>query len=196
MILFDPVNDQDSGQYHCNFTIEQASGTAQILPAISSANISLNISGENNVSSAILHVLPFNNDSIATPSLNVKISHSGHTHVGALFRLVCDVEVTEDSTLQPSIQWSRTAIASNSSNSCSNNTISVPAVRTNNTVTLTFDPLKSFDAGEYICTATVMLANNSTVSNSSTEVPVVDLQCKHSAVYVSFPFQSHLPVKF
>ena len=41
VIVFAPIHDQEIGQYHCNVTIEQASGTTQILPAESSANIDL-----------------------------------------------------------------------------------------------------------------------------------------------------------
>ena len=37
VIVFDPVDDQDSGQYHCNFTI--ASNNTAVLPVMNSATL-------------------------------------------------------------------------------------------------------------------------------------------------------------
>ena len=82
------------------------------------------------------------------------------------FFAVCVVGVVDRLIVQPDIVWTKQAVSAGGDTAL--NTISVPPVRTNNTVTLTFNPTNTSDAGQYTCTATVNIsAINVTVSNYS-----------------------------
>ena len=43
VLVFDQVDDTDSGDYQCNITVSQASNNPNILPSMSNATNSLNI---------------------------------------------------------------------------------------------------------------------------------------------------------
>ena len=43
VVVFDQVDDTDSGDYQCNITVSQASNSSNILPSMSSATSNLNI---------------------------------------------------------------------------------------------------------------------------------------------------------
>ena len=43
VVVFDQVDDTDSGDYQCNITVSQASNNPNILPSMSSATSNLNI---------------------------------------------------------------------------------------------------------------------------------------------------------
>ena len=97
-------------------------------------------------------------------------SSSGTMSPGSSITLTCTVEVVQVLVVQPDIVWTKQAVIAGSDTAL--NTISVPLViydnNTVSTVTLTFNPTNTSDAGQYTCTATVNIsAINVTVTNNS-----------------------------
>ena len=91
---------------------------------------------------------------------------SGTMSPGSSITLSCTVGVVEGLIIQPAIVWTKQAVGVDGDTAL--NSISVGAVRTNNTVTLSINPINTSDAGQYTCTATVNVsAINITVTNSS-----------------------------
>ena len=76
--------------------------------------------------------------------------------------------------VQPSILWTKQAVGSNNTL----NSISKNVVKTNNTLTLTLNSIKTADAGQYTCTAIVNISTIDLIvtANSSTEV-VLQSEC-------------------
>ena len=102
---------------------------------------------------------------IALPPPAVTVDYNGTTmSIGSYLTLSCEVQVVEGLIVQPDIVWTKKAV----SNDGGNNIISVGAVRTDNTLTLTFNKLNTSDAGEYTCTTTINVSIiNLSVTNSS-----------------------------
>ena len=97
---------------------------------------------------------------IALPSLAVMVDYNGTMSIGSFLTLSCEVQVVEGLIVQPDIARTKRAV----SDGGGNNTISVGAVQTDNTLTLTY----TSDAGEYTCTAAVNVSViNLIVTNSS-----------------------------
>ena len=100
----------------------------------------------------------------ALPPPAVITTSSGIMSPGSSIILSCTVEVVEGLIVQPAIVWTKLAVDGDTAL----NSISVGAVRTNNTVTLSFNSINTSDAGQYTCTATVNIsAINITVTNNS-----------------------------
>ena len=77
-----------------------------------------------------------------TPMVTVSITASGNNTAGETYSLLCSVTATS----KPTITWSDPT----------NKTIlSDMVTATDNTSTLTFNPLSASDAGTYTCTATL-----------------------------------------
>ena len=101
---------------------------------------------------------------IALPPPAVMVDYNGTMSIGSFLTLSCEVQVVEGLIVQPDIVWTKRAV----SNGGGNIIISVGAVRTDNTLTLTFNKLNTSDAGEYTCTAAVNVSIiNLSVTNSS-----------------------------
>ena len=127
---------------------------------------------------------------------------SGTMSPSSSITLMCVVEVVQGLIVQPDIVWTKQAVSAGGDTALK--TISVPPLRTNNTVTLTFNPTNTSDAGQYTCTATVNIsAINVTVSNYS----MVDIRLQSERVTavanfglfffpstLSHILQSHLPL--
>ena len=107
--------------------------------------------------------------SIALPSPAVVAGHVGTMSIGSFLALSCEVEVVEGLIVQPDIVWTKRAVSNDGGNSI----ISVRAVRTNTTLTLTFNELNTSDAGEYTCTAAV---NVSVINLSVTNATKLDVR--------------------
>ena len=108
---------------------------------------------------------------------------SGNMLPGSSIILTCVVGVVDRLIVQPDIVWTKQAVSAGGDTAL--NTISVPPVRTNNTVTLTFNPTNTSDAGQYTCTATVHIsAINVTVSNYS----MVDIRLQSEWVTAAADF--------
>ena len=102
--------------------------------------------------------------SIALPPPDVMVDYNGTMSIESFFILTCNVQVVEGLIVQPDIVWTKKT----DSNDGGNSTISVGAVRTDSTLTITFDELNTSDAGEYTCTAAVNVSViNLSVTNSS-----------------------------
>ena len=96
---------------------------------------------------------------------------------GSTTTLTCIVDVIEGLIVQPNIAWTKQSVSYN--DDIALNSISVEAVRTNNTVILSFDSINTSDAGQYTCTATVDIsAINVTVTNDS----MVDIRVKSERI--------------
>ena len=102
---------------------------------------------------------------IALPPPAVTVDYNGTTmSIGSYLTLSCEVQVVEGLIVQPDIVLTKKAVSNDGGNSI----ISVGTVRTNNTLTLTFNKLNTSDAGEYTCTAAVNVSViNLIVTNSS-----------------------------
>ena len=101
---------------------------------------------------------------IALPPLAVMVDYNGTMSIGSFLTLSCEVEVVEGLIVQPDIVWTKRAVSDGDGNSI----ISVGAVRTDNTLTLTFTELNTSDAGDYTCTAAInVIIINLSVTNSS-----------------------------
>ena len=81
--------------------------------------------------------------------------------------------------VQPYIAWTKRAVSDDDGNSI----ISVEQVRTDNTLTLTFNKLNTSDAGEYTCTAA---ANVSVINLSVTDSSKLDVRTQSE---LSFPYK-------
>ena len=102
----------------------------------------------------------------ALPPPNVMTTSSGTMSPGSSLTLTCTVEVVDGLIVHPAIEWTKQAVGIGGNTAL--NSISSGAVRTNNTVTLSFNPINTSDAGQYTCTATVDIsAINITVTNNS-----------------------------
>ena len=84
---------------------------------------------------------------------------SGTMSPGSSITLSCTVGVVEGLIVQPAIVWTKQAVSVDGDTALNN--ISVGAVRTNNTVTLSFNSINTSDAGQYTCTATVNVNHTS-----------------------------------
>ena len=105
---------------------------------------------------------------------------SGTMSPGSSITLTCIVGVVEGLIVQPAIVWTKQAVGAGGDTAL--NSISVGAVRTSNTVTLSFNNLNTSDAGQYTCTATVNVsAINITVTNNS----MVDIRLQSEWVAVA-----------
>ena len=93
---------------------------------------------------------------------------AGNTYLGSSLTLICKVDVIERLVVQPSILWTKQAVGSNNTL----NSISKNVVKTNNTLTLTLNSIKTADAGQYTCTAIVNISTIDLIvtANSSTEL--------------------------
>ena len=101
---------------------------------------------------------------IALPPPAVVVDYNGTMSIGSFLTLSCEVQVVEGLIVQPDIVLTKKAVSNDGGNSI----ISVGTVRTNNTLTLTFNKLNTSDAGEYTCTAAVNVSIiNLSVTNSS-----------------------------
>ena len=101
---------------------------------------------------------------IALPPPAVMVHYNGTMSIGSFLTISCEVQVVEGLIVQPDIVWTKRAVSNDGGNSI----ISVRAVRTNTTLTLTFNKLNTSDAGEYTCTAAVNVSViNLSVTNSS-----------------------------
>ena len=101
---------------------------------------------------------------IVLPPPAVMVDYNGTMSIGSFLSLSCEVQVVEGLIVQPDIVWTKRAV----SNDGGNSTISVGAVRTDNTLTLTFNELNTSDAGEYTCTAAVNVSViNLSVTNAT-----------------------------
>ena len=106
---------------------------------------------------------------------------SGTMSPGSSITLSCTVGVVEGLIVQPAIVWTKQAVSVDGDTALNN--ISVGAVRTNNTVTLSFNSINTSDAGQYTCTATVNVsAINITVTNTS----MVDIRLQSEWVHGFF----------
>ena len=76
--------------------------------------------------------------------------------------------------MTPDIVWTKKAVSSSGSDP-DLNSISVQAVRINNTLTLMFNSPNTFDAGEYTCTANVNLTTIG-INDSKSESSTVNIQ--------------------
>ena len=96
------------------------------------------------------------------------VDYNGTMSIGSYLTLSCEVQVVEGLIVQPDIVWTKRAVSNDGGNSI----ISVGAVRTDNTLTLTFNKLNTSDAGEYTCTAAVNVSviNLSVITSSKLDV--------------------------
>ena len=129
----------------------------------------------------------------ALPPPTVMTTSSGDMLPGSSITLTCFVGVVQGLIVQPDIVWTKQAVSAGGDTAL--NTISVPPVRTNNTVTLTFNPTNTSDAGEYTCAATVNIsAINITVTNNSMVDIRLQSECNSSwllVCFLSFPSLIH-----
>ena len=107
------------------------------------------------------------------------VDYNGTMSIGSFFILSCQVQVVEGLIVQPDIVWTKKAVSDDGGNS----TISVGAVQTDNTLTLTFNKLNTSDAGEYTCTAA---ANVSVINLIVTNSSKLDVRTQSK---LSFPYE-------
>ena len=116
----------------------------------------------------------------ALPPPTVMTTSSGTMSPGSSVTLICLVGVVNELIVHPAIVWTKQSVGAGGDTAL--NSISVGAVRTNNTVTLSFNNLNTSDAGQYTCTATVNVsAINITVTNNS----MVDIRLQSEWIVVA-----------
>ena len=88
VVVFDQVDDTDSGDYQCNITVLPADSNTMILSAISSATSYLNITGEVYTGNYILvHFYRWPQFLAAVPV--VMVTNFGAARAGQDFSLFC-----------------------------------------------------------------------------------------------------------
>ena len=88
---------------------------------------------------------------IALPPPTVNVITDGAFTIGEPLNVTCAVGVVDGLIVQPEIDWEKLA----GSESDLANSISVVPSRLGNTLTLSYDPVKSSDAGRYTCRAAI-----------------------------------------
>ena len=156
----------DTTMFSCLVSVNPDPIVSFIVPTAANSSVDIIVQREYLFMITIINysVLLFSNLALSSPT--IMTTSSGSMSPGSSITLTCIVEVVQGLIVQPDIMWTKQAV--NAGGDTALNTISVPPVRTNNTVTLTFNPTNTSDAGQYTCTATFNIsAINVTVSNYS-----------------------------
>ena len=166
-LSFSPLDSVvDTTMFSCLVSVNSDPTDSFIIPTAANSSVDITVLREHLCMITIVNysVLLFSNLALSRPTMI--ITSSGTMSPGSSITLTCIVGVVQGLIVQPGIVWTKQAVSAGGDTAL--NTISVPPVRTNNTVTLTFNPTNTSDAGQYTCTATVDIsAINVTVSNYS-----------------------------
>ena len=185
----------DTTTFACLVSVNSDPTHSFIIPTAANSSVDITVQSEFNCTNVTCIVDLFSCPALPPPT--VMTTSSGGMSPGSTIILSCVVGVVGGLIVQPDIVWTKQAVSAGGDTAL--NTISVPPVRTNNTVTLTFNPTNTSDAGLYTCTATVNIsAINVTVTNNS----MVDIRLQSESVtavaHVSLPpsliLQSRLPL--
>ena len=147
VLMFDPADDMDTGDYQCNVTVVDNSSQPLILPSSTTATTNLNITGILYLCMFILFTFPIQSGVLVNVTLD---SLGGPLLAGSSRSLVCSVPFGLSVTLNwmrngsPVIPTSRVTVSTTSSTS-----------------TLMFSPLRTSDGGQYECVLAVMSGTNS-----------------------------------
>ena len=102
----------------------------------------------------------------ALPAPEVMITTEGDSTAGQQYTLTCTVTVVENLVVEPGVEWSGGRTPSG-----------VGSVRRDGatfTLTLTFNPLRTSDGGQYTCTASVNVSEISISNlNNKTSIDVI-----------------------
>ena len=104
VVVFDQVDDTDSGDYQCNITVSPADSNTMILSSVSSATSYLNITGKVHADNYILvHFYRWPQFLAAVPV--VMITNFGAARAGQDFSLFCNISMAN--ALVYSFKWLR-----------------------------------------------------------------------------------------
>ena len=148
VVVFDQVDDTDSGDYQCNITVSPADNNTMVLTSMSSATSYLNITGKVQVIALSSFFIP-----MAQFLTGVTTTNFGSAMAGQHFSLFCNISMAN--ALAYSFKWLRLdggSMAVPDKTSGSRVTVSGSL----NSSTLEFNPLRTSDGGQYQCVATVM----------------------------------------
>ena len=133
VLMFDPADDMDTGDYQCNVTVVPNSMETLILAGSNSVTTNLNVTGTKFCTcSCIPLFFPqcFLNSIIVTTN--------GSTEAGQTFSLICTVTMASDQTPRPNITWIKVTGGSTTFPSATQETTS-----TITTLTIPFSPSHS-----------------------------------------------------
>ena len=158
-----PVNISDTGMYQCVGSISTNSYYV-VGSKNASANISLNVQGEDTYETNPLILTPLSSPALPPPV--VTTSSYGSTIAGSVYSLVCMVKVVDRLEVVPVVVWRKGGgvLLVNGINTTLTRTVSGG----NSTLNLTFNPLLTSHGGQYTCDATISVPQLSlNVTNSS-----------------------------
>ena len=157
VLVFNPVDDMDSGEYQCNMTVSQASNNMAILPSMNSTTNFLNITGKVHVHITVNdnRYLSFHSchcfislHSSALPEPLIAVSTEGSTEAGQNFSLICTVTTEGALSVSPNVTWVRMNDGGDNMTPVTANAMTTP----NTTIlTISFSPLMFSDRGRYQC---------------------------------------------
>ena len=155
----------DTTMFACLTSVNSDPTDRFIIPTAANSSVDITVQCE-----YYMYNINHNNNTIflciALPPPTIMTTSSGTMSPGSSITLTCVVGVVDGLIVHPDIEWIKQTVSAGGDTAL--NTINVPPVRTNNTVTLTFNPTNTSDAGQYTCTATVDIsAINITVTNNS-----------------------------
>ena len=157
-----PVNISDTGMYQCVGSISTNSYYV-VGSKNASANISLNVQGEDTYETNPLILTPLSSPALPPPV--VTTSSYGSTIAGSVYSLVCMVKVVDRLVVVPDVVWRKGGgVLVNGTNTTLTRTVSGG----NSTLNLTFNPLLTSHGGQYTCDATISVPQLSlNITNSS-----------------------------
>ena len=168
-----PVNISDTGMYQCVGSISTNSNYV-VGSKNASANISLNVQGEDTYETNPLILTPLSSPALPPPV--VTTSSYGSTIAGSVYSLVCIVKVVDGLVVVPGVVWMKDGgVLVNGTNTTLTRTVSGG----NSTLNLTFNPLLTSHGGQYTCVANISIPIISlyNVSNQSSVNMTVNSMC-------------------
>ena len=168
-----PVNISDTGMYQCVGSISTNSYYV-VGSKNASANISLNVQGEDTYETNPLILTPLSSPALPPPV--VTTSSYGSTIAGSVYSLVCIVKVVDGLVVVPGVVWMKDGgVLVNGTNTTLTRTVSGG----NSTLNLTFNPLLTSHGRQYTCVATISIPIISlyNVSNQSSVNMTVNSKC-------------------
>ena len=145
VLMFDPADDMDTGDYQCNVTVVQDNNQTLILPSSTDATTNLNITGLSfTIKSSILLLF-----SLALPDPILSVTSVGSTVAGLNVSLVCNVTMATDQIPHPNITWVKVSGGSPTSLTATQQTTPTSTI-----LTLSFSPLTFSHRGLYRCVVT------------------------------------------
>ena len=150
VLMFDPADDMDTGDYQCNVTVVDNSSQPLILPSSTTATTNLNITGLSfTIKSSVLLLF-----SLALPDPMLSVTSVGSTVTGQTVSLVCNVTMATDQIPHPNVTWVKVSGGSPTFPAATRQTTPTSTI-----LTLSFSPLIFSHRGLYRCVVTHNISN-------------------------------------